>query len=78
MTKPRWGCCNVGSYGILSRQKTMKAFLGMSPGMAMLVYRSIGWIAMQFCTDIRNHQMIKPTDFGDTLTFTLASQGSDL
>lgn len=40
----------------------MKAFLGMSPGMAMLVYRSIGWIAMQFCTDIHSPQRMHLND----------------
>ncbi len=33
---------------------------------------TVGWIAMEFCTDIHGFQRMNPNDFGDPLTFPLA------
>ena len=45
---------------------------GMALGISVHPFcLTIRWIVMNFCTDIHVPQMMKPTDFGDPLTFYL-------
>ena len=52
--------------------------LGIAMWVGWLIHRlTIGWITMKFCVDIHGPFRIRPTDFGDAVTFSLAPSGQN-
>ncbi len=58
------------SYWCLSKRYLYLAYVSKDADIS----RWTGWISMTYSTDIHGSQMINPSDFGDLLTFPLATR----